>query len=214
MRVYEESDFGNLPPGLDLLFKSAGEASFFQQKAWYELVAAHAREDNSVARIYVRGSSHDAALVMRVDARWLNGMSNAFTMEYGPLIASAGNPDIVRQLAAEIGRQRPPKDAIRLTALDPKDESWSALIDGLRSARLVVRPFFDSGTWFEDTRGLDFDRYYERRPSILKNTFARRVRIERQGHTEYRFSAPNCDIEPLIADYEEVYRRSWKEPRS
>lgn len=209
--MYDAPDFDNLPEDLRLIFERAGEESFFAQQAWYGLMATHGREPESHARIYQGEKDERVALVMRVAGRTLSGLSNAFTMEYGPLVGWGAGKAAISRLIAEIGIQRPNWDTIQMTALDPVDESWAALLDGLRSARLVVKPFFDSGTWFEDTRGLDFQRYYDERPSILRNTYARKAKIETQGRVDYRFSAPKEDIEPLIADYEEVYGHSWKE---
>ena len=62
-----------------------------------------------------------------------------------------------------------------------------------------------TGNWRIDTDGLDFDAYWASRPSQLRNTYKRRAKaagLEIEIHD--RFS------EQAWADYEAVYRSSWK----
>jgi len=203
-----EPDFGNLPAATARLFDAAARTSFFQQSGWYDLIARHARPEGVEFHLYLDGDPANAGLPLRTDgARRLRAMANAYTLEYGPIGAPGAD---VERLASAIAAEDPRHEMIVLEALDPLAASFPALVDGFRHARWAAKPVFDFGVWYEETGGLDFRRYFETRPAILRNT-VRRKTAAAQG-IEYRFAEPATDIEALIADYETVYRNSWKEP--
>src|SRR6185312_7619620 len=97
------------------------------------------------------------------------------------------------------------------SALDPRDPVFPAIGAAFKAAGWMMRPHFEYGMWFEDTRGLDFHRYLDARPGALRNTYRRRLARARSNRLEFRLSEPGCDIESFIADYQAIYARSWKE---
>ena len=149
MFVCQEPDFRALASDISAIFAAAAEASFFAQAAWFDLVSRYARDRGDTVRVYCDAPCPAAALVCwtRGDARRLEGMSNSYALEYGPLVPHGSDAacEPVRRLVAEIARERPYRDALRFAALDPADAGYRAMIDGLSAARMVVRPFFDSG---------------------------------------------------------------------
>lgn len=209
----EEPDFVNLPEPLAGLFAAAGEGSFFATPAWYDLMSREAREAGARLHLFADDDA-SAALVCRTDGeKRLHSLSNAYSVEHGAIVRpgeSRGSRALIG-LAAAIADAGPPWELIRLAGFDPADPGYSAVRDGFRAARWLVRPFFDSGTWYEDTRGLDFRRYFDARPTVLKNTYRRKAKSGETKKLDWRFSDSGCDIEELIADYETVYRNSWKE---
>ena len=215
--VREAPDFRALPAATAALFAASGEDSFFAQAAWYDLMSRHVRDPGDAVRLYLDTEDPQAALVCRVppgpEARELHSFANFYSLEHGPLVRdgdAAGVSRVVR-LMAEIAGERPAWQTIGMTALDPAAPSFAAIIDGLKAARLLVQPYFHSGTWFEDTRGLDFGRYLDTRPATLRNTYRRKAKAAQSLRVEYAFSEPGCDFERLVADYDTVYRNSWKE---
>ena len=213
MIIWEEPDFCNLPKGVTDLFAEAGEGSFFAQATWYDLMARHAQEPGARVRLYLDSERALGALVCRTEgARRLHSFSNAYSVEHGPVmrIRDKRALDALTGLVAEVARERPDWEAISFAALDPTDPSYSALLDGLRAAGFVIRVSLDFGTWFEDTRGLDFRHYLDERPSVLKNTFRRKSKVAQAQDLEYVFAEPEADLERMILDYETVYRNSWK----
>ncbi len=212
MVIYAEPNFARLPPDVVRLFDMAGERSFFAQTAWYELVARFARPDEAQFRLYLDAEPASTGFLLRTNGpRALHGVSNAYTMEYGPLGGDAADCAALEQLAQAMAGEDPRREMIVMAALDPKAPSYRALVDGFRSARWAVKPFFDSGTWYEETNGLDFRRYMDMRPSVLRNTMRRKTKAAEAEGAEYVFADTGCDIERLIEDYETVYRNSWKE---
>ena len=214
MLVYQEPDFRTLPGKLGALFSAADETSYFAQAAWFDLMARHARDPETTIRLYADSAHPAAALVCRSrGAARLEGLTNFYTLEHQPILAAstAERSDATERLISEIAAETPPWSAYRFDALDPTDSAYAGLLAGLRRARLVVQPFFDCGTWFEDTHGLDFPRYLEARPTQLRNTFRRKAKIGRGEGIVYAFNEAGAELETLIAGYEAVYRHSWKQ---
>jgi hypothetical protein len=213
MQVHAEPDFLALPPGLARLLERAGERSFFSLAEWFDLIARHARDSGTSIRLYADSADPRVALacMMRPHGR-LHGLANFYTMEYGPLLAEhdARGHAAARELIANIARAPGPWSLMRFSALDPHSECYQAMLEGLRSARFAVEPFFDCGNRFEATTGLDFRRYFDARPSQLRNTFRRKSKNATDEGVAFAFYEPGADLDALIGAYETVYGNSWK----
>lgn len=213
MELREDPDFLALPPGLARLLAAAGEQSFFSLAEWFDLLARHARDPGLSIRLYADAPEPRTALVCATRRTGeLEGLANFYTMEYQPLLAGSGAEGraAVANLAGEIARERDRWSLMRFSALDPNDAGYRALLDGLRDARMAVQPFFDCGTWFEATEGLDFRRYLDARPAQLRNTVRRKAKSAASEGVEFAFNEPGRELGPLVDAYETVYRNSWK----
>jgi hypothetical protein len=218
MTVYEDPDFRRLPPAVAGLFAQAGEGSFFALPAWYDVLARHGLAAGAKTRLYVEGDGvGKAALLCQQlpelgERRRLRSLSSFYSCEHAVLLADTADVDVaLRGIVDELRRERPRWEAITLAALDPADPGFPSLARACREAGLAVKPFFDCGTWYEETRGQSFADYLDRRPSVLKNTWRRKSsRLERSGRLRFSYYDSLGGIEQGIADYESIYRESWK----
>ena len=212
MAVHDNPDFSRLSTPLADLFARAAERSFFALPLWYHVLARYGTETGSNVRIYADAAAR-AALVCRLSPgrHRLLSLSNYYSTEHGPVYAAGGAA--LRQalggLAREIVDAR--YDAVQLSGLDPHDESFAGLVNAFGAADLRPQPYFDSGTWYEETAGVDFDRYVAARPSALRNTWKRKSKTLAAAHRlDYVFHDDDATLAEGIRDYEAVYAESWK----
>jgi Acetyltransferase (GNAT) domain len=213
MAVYDNPDFTALPAPLAALFARAAGRSFFSLPVWYHVLSRYGTSKGATARLYADSETR-VALVCRLDgpgARRLASLSNYYSTEYGPIYADAG-PSLaagLREIAREIAAAR--FDAVQLAGLEPNDDSFSCLKDAFAAAGFVTRRYFDSGTWYENTAGMDFARYVEARPAQLRNTWRRKEKaLEASKRRAFAYYDDSSRIEEGVAAYERVYAESWK----
>jgi hypothetical protein len=180
-------------------------------------MARYGVTSGTAIRVLTGGTgSAGAALLLQEERpgerRRLRSLANPYSVEHGPLCtngaaASGGIAAIIRQLLAE----RPQIETLALVELDPADLSYAMLARELGKAGMLVRQLFNSGTWFEDTRGMSFSDYVGQRRSELRNTWLRKrrktMRTVRLSFDYYRTSA---GIDQAVEDYVAVYAASWK----
>src|SRR5205807_2010566 len=221
MPLYKNPDFLRLPPGLATLFDRSYLASFFTLPQWYDLLARFGVSPGTEIRVYTdeRGGSM-VALPLQVSTeegrRSLASLANFYSVEHN-LIATP-DAELDRGLAAilaEIQRERPRWDCLRLAELDPQDASYDALVRALRRAGLFVECTAGSATWYETTEDIPFSDYLAARPSQLRSTWRRKHRsVTAAGRLSAKFFADPSAIDAAIADYEAVYAASWKPPEA
>lgn len=203
MRILETPDFTNLPGELTPLFAASGARSIFEHPAWYDVVARHGLPAGARLSL-ITDDAGEAGLVVTGRGGRLALCSTPYTCASSPLFIRL---QAVAPFLAELGQV---SATLMLTGLDPEAPEFSAILDGLREARLAVHPFRGWVNWFEATLGCGFDQYMERRPAALRNTLARkRKKLEKSA--PLRFSL-NGDPADFVAQYEKVYRASWKTP--
>ena len=208
MKIYDAPNFLDLPEEVRGAFATGVETSFFNLPEWYDIVSRHGLEPGWRTRLYVSGNAAMAACVPASQGpREIRGCCNMYTIEHALL---GDDADCIRRLVAEAVRENPATEAVLLPGLDPKDAGFAAALAGLKDAGFVAKPYLSWPIWFEPARGRDFESYLASRPSVLKNTWRRKLAaLEKSERTEFRSSG---DVERFIADYEDVYRRSWKAP--
>ncbi|HLI21916.1 MAG TPA: GNAT family N-acetyltransferase [Stellaceae bacterium] len=214
MHLVEDPDFLHLPAAQQALFAAAAERSFFALPLWYHVLSRYGTDKAAAPRLYL-DDRNAVALVcaQRGGTRRLTSLSTYYSTEHGPIYAGsqplAGALD---ELALALARERPAWHGLQFAGLDPADPSYAALRAAFGKAGWSVFSYFDSGTWYEDTTGLDFAGYLAARPTTLRNTWRRRsAKLEAERKPSFVFHEDGAAIDAAIADYEAVYRASWKE---
>jgi hypothetical protein len=220
MLVLQNPDFLTLSPGVAALFERAGRDSFFSSAAWYDLMAKFGLEAAQQVRLYVDSDIRSQVALVAQGAgkedakgsRLLRSLTNAYSCEHRIILGEKVDPaSALQELAHFLAAESPAWHRIMLAGFDPADPPVAALAGALRKAGMAVRPFFDSGTWYEVTAGMSFAEYLAGRPSILRNTWQRKAaKLQRSGQAQFRYYDSVDDLESGIADYQHVYRNSWK----
>jgi len=205
MKIYDQPDFRVLPPDIDRLF-SGGE-SFFDQAGWYDLVARFGMRPDWKP-VVVADDDASAAFVLQHDLRGdFASCVNPYSCEHAVL----GNPEAIARLGRAFASE-PGKFRVLLRDLDPGAPAFNASLEGFRAAGFKAKPFFGWGNWSEDVAGQTFEDYLSARPSSLTNTGRRKLAALQKGsRVSFRIHRPGEDLEPFIADYDDVRRQSWQE---
>jgi hypothetical protein len=213
MRLYDDPDFRSPPPEMDALFRAAADDSFFSTPGWYDLVARYGAEPDWRPRLYASDNGM-AGLVcgIRHSHQAIQSFTNMLSTEYDALSGFSGG-EVLRYLARDVANQRPHFPYIRLDGLDPLRKSFDALLAGFRDANFVVKPFLGWGVWHEPVAGHSFADYLARRPSILRNTWKRKLAAAgKSANISLRIVQPSTELEQFIGNYDAVQATSWKKP--
>jgi hypothetical protein len=220
MLVVQNPDFLAMSPGVAALFEQAGKESFFSSAAWYDLIARFGLEAAQQTRLYVDSDIRSQLALVSQEARRddangsrvLRSLTNAYTCEHRIILGTGvDTATALRELAHCLAAESPAWHRIMLAGFDPADPPVATLAGALRNAGMAVKPYFDSGTWYEVTAGMSFADYVASRPSMLRNTWQRKAaKLQRSGQAQFRYYDSIEDLECGIADYQSVYRSSWK----
>jgi hypothetical protein len=215
MQISDKPQFSNLPDKARRVFASATSQSFFNLPEWYDLITREGLESHWTPRLYL---SDNAALVACAPSngpfRELRGCCNMYSIEHDIIVADAGGDakGEVRRLLTQVATAKPRADSILLPGLDPNRVSFASALAGLKDGGFLAKPYFSWSIWFEPLMGRDFDSYFDGRPSVLRNTWRRKLAsLEKSRRAAFRTS-DQLDVEGFITLYDQVYRRSWKEP--
>lgn len=216
LRVAAFPSLGALPRGCDALFDAAPPGDFQATRAWYEVVTADALPPGArpCFAVCLEDDRPRALLpLMMLDGGRLQGMSTPYTSRFQPLVPPETGPAALRGVGAALGRFCRRSATLRIDALDADWPGLAPLRQGFRDAGLLVQSFAHFGNWRESVAGLSWQAYLDARPGALRETVRRKTRrAERDGRITWDLVRSPDGLEPALAAYEAVYRRSWKEP--
>jgi hypothetical protein len=187
--------------------------SFFEQPDWFALVENCWIASGHTATV-VAAEDGRAALVCcrRGRERMLRSCTNLYTPEFN-ILGDTSSVEAVREFARELAVSHERLEFIQLEGLNPADSSFGALLDGIRSAGWVAKPYFGWAVWHERVADTEFQHYLSTRDSVLRNTWKRKQSLlARAAAPRWQFYQSGDDPGSFIALYEDVRRRSWKKP--
>lgn len=175
----------------------AAQPCLFHRLDWFRLVAAHCPPPGRLLAMRGSKGGESAWLFLAVDGREARPWGAWYSLRFDAI--GSRDPDVMTALAAAL------RDGglaeIELAPLaDPEP-----LLAGLRAAGWVAAAEPKTANWRIDTSGMDFAAYWAGRPGKLRSTAKRRAKaagLEVAVHDRFDPSA--------WADYEAVYRASWK----
>jgi hypothetical protein len=194
-------------------FGAAADGSFFSTPGWYDLVARYGTEPGWSACIYVSDDGKAGiACKTKGGSPRLESLTNLYTPDYCPL-AGLKDEGALRDLVREVASQRSGISYVRLDGLDPSQKSFDAILAGFQDANFASKPFAGWGVWFEPVAHRSFSDYLAARPSVLRNTWKRKLKAaQRAAKISLRAIQPAAELEQFIASYAAVQAASWKKP--
>jgi hypothetical protein len=175
----------------------AAQPSLFSRLAWFRLIHDHCPPRGRLNVLRARDGQRSAWLFLAVEGR----SARAYAAWYSLRFDAVGDPgpDVMTSLASALRKR-----GIARVELAPVADP-APLCEALRAAGWLVFAKPKTGNWRIATENMDFGAYWAARPAQLRNTAKRRGRSAGLEIEIYdRFDAR------AWADYEAVYRQSWK----
>lgn len=175
----------------------AAQPSLFARLDWFRLLAGHCPPEGRLAVLRGRDGARRAWLFLAVSGRKAKAYAAWYSLRFDAIGDRAG--DVMTSIA-----QAARSSGIAEVELAPIEDP-EPLRTAFRNAGWRVFVTEKTGNWRAATEGLDFETYWARRPAQLRNTARRRGKaagLEIAIHDRFD--------EAAWADYEAVYRTSWK----
>ena len=195
-----------LPSDAAASFADARE-DLFASAPWYRVVLAAGMPADAVARfVLCRGGAVFPMQVM--DGGGFTSLTTLYTCRWNPVVAPGLDHAAVAGALAAFARACRAWPTTRIDALPAEWPHLSACIAAARAAGLSVRRFDHFGNWHEVVEGQTWEVYLAGRQGQLRETIRRKLR---RAH-RFELITGGDRLEAGIANFESVYRRSWKEP--
>lgn len=178
------------------------QPSLFDRLDWFRLTEATFPGDSLI--LGARSAGSRAWLFLRQLERRAEPLGSWYTLRFAPVFA--GEPGPAEQAALLTAITRRLRGRCAWLSLSPLDTpACRSLGAALRSAGWWVREAVTSANWTEHSSRLDWESYWQARPSRLRSTVRR---AQRRAPTDTRIVSQFDDHR--WADYKEVFGRSWK----
>jgi hypothetical protein len=205
---------GDLPAAARELFSRPGGRELFNTRGWYEAVIATALP-HAAAPVFLLSGRGDVLLPLlrSPSGRAISGLTTPYTCLFMPLVRAGAGSAALRASGREFAGVLRRWGTVRIDALPENCPVVHDLVDGVRSGGLVPVWFRHFGNWHEPVKKLSWDVYLAGRNGRLRETIRRKLRrFERDARLRFRLITGSAELDEGVALYEDVYRRSWKDP--
>jgi CelD/BcsL family acetyltransferase involved in cellulose biosynthesis len=173
------------------------QPSLFARLSWFRLLAGHCPPEGRLLAVRGRDGACAAWLFLAASGHAAKAYAGWYSLRFDAIGDVDG--DVMAAVAGAVRRS-----GIATVALAPIADP-APLRAAFRKAGWKVVVTQKTGNWRIGTEGQDFEAYWAARPARLRNTAKRRARSAGLEIEIYdRFDAR------AWADYERVYRESWK----
>ena len=169
----------------------------FDRLEYYRLIAEHCPPLGKLVVLAGRNGDRSAWLFLAIEGVRARAYAAWYTLRFG--VAGDVDDDVMTAMAATLR-----DGGIASVELAPLEE-FEPLRQAFRKAGWLVQVSEKTGNWQVPTEGKSFDTFWAERPAQLRNTAKRRAKaidLDIEVHRQFSESA--------WADYETVYRSSWK----
>jgi hypothetical protein len=205
------TDWHQLPESADALFGDGSRTSIFFSRPWFEnLTTTVLPDDQSLLLACVVEAETVLAILplMTPDQKRLYGLTHLYSSLYSLLLTEQNQQQITQCLAQ--GLDNMPIESLRLDPVAEDDRNVHMLQQVMESMGYQCHHHFRFYNWIHRVPGQSFEDYMASRPSRVRNTIARKRRkLEREHGYKIRLYTDQS-LQQALADYNRVYRASWK----
>lgn len=204
-------DWNELPASANQLLQYSARDSIFFSLAWLENLKdslQHDKQSMLLASV-VEGDQVLAILPLKTqDGKHLTGLTHFYSSLLSVMMVPENQQSIVKCLAK--GLDGMTIESLQLDPVAENDDVIEQLRLALESMGYQSHRRFRFYNWVHQLQGQSFDRYMASRPSRVKNTISRKQRkLAREHDYDIRLYTSQ-DLGQGLADYNSVYRASWK----
>lgn len=221
-RVQLHSSVADAAQGTGLLADAA--ADLFSTRPWFENLEHHGSAAEDVVQV-LRVDATTGTLLLPLLRRprgtaaaygpvWAS-LSNFYSSLYGPVGADAACTVDACRAAVRHLRGHGGAAVIDFQPLAKEGAFFNHVQQALRQQGYLVDSYFCFGNWYLEVGGRRFAEFYDLNvPSRIRNTIRRgRKKLDDAGDWDLRIeTAGAAGLEQAIADFDVVYRKSWKVP--
>lgn len=219
-----------LPAAYDRLFEDAAY-SFFLTRSWFGILedTTYPEQDQFFYLTVEMDAEPLALMALRMPAGQLgsslqeyntgSGSIASLTNWYSCLYDLLLSPEItdtdavIQVLISDLRKQLGYGAIIEFNYLEKRSSTVELLIRALRSAGLVTLSYHQNLVRYEDVSNTNFEGYLKQRSSSFRNDSKRiRRRMTERFHLEQVIYGDDTQLDKVLADYQQVYARSWKKP--
>jgi hypothetical protein len=171
--------------------------SLFDRLSFYRLVAAHCPPPGKLVVLAGRSGERRAWLFLAIDGVRAFAFATWYSLRFA--VAGDADDDVMTAMAATLR-----DGGLASVELAPLEEA-EPLRGAFRKAGWLTFVDEKTGNWRVRTEGKTFETFWAERPAQLRNTAKRRAKAASLEIMVHRVFS-----EEAWADYETVYRASWK----
>jgi hypothetical protein len=175
----------------------AAQSSLYDRLDWFRLLEAHCPPPGKLSVIRAEADGKRSWLFLAKEGGKARAYATWYSLRAGPI--GDDSAAAMTSLAAALKRC-----GVHALDLAPMEDP-APLAEALRAAGWIVRARPDKANWRAHTEGLDFETYWAARPAKLRNTYRRKAKA-----TALDIMVHDRLNAKVWADYESVYRASWK----
>ena len=173
----------------------SAQPCLYSRLSWFRLLERHCPPEGRLKVARARSQDRSAWLFLANGGRHADGYAAWYSLRVG----AVGDATLVPAIAAALRRER-----LDSLSLSPVADA-APIVAALRRGGWKVAATPASGNWITRTKGMTFHDYWAQRPGQLRNTVRRKAKAGDFEITIQDYFDPDS-----WADYEAVYRASWK----
>ncbi len=205
------ADWEQIPDSVNQLFALAEKESIFFSRPWFENLLENGLDDVEATTFacVIEGENVLALLPLsRRDGDNYYPLTHLYSSLFTLLLAEERQQETLACLAE--GLRQLPVQFLQFDPIAEDDKTLHRLQSAMESAGFTSERYFRFRNWIHRPEGHSFADYMAARPSRVRNTVARKQRKLERDHGYHIRLYTDEDLEQGLADYNAVYRASWK----
>lgn len=174
---------------------------FVKDEIFYYFIA-----EKQLPRLILPIRRTNSGLVKKIES-----LSNYYTPLYSPISYDDADLLALENILVTIGRDHRKAHVMRFSPMDSESSTYKALLNALQACDWIPFTYFSFGNWYLKVEG-NWDDYLNSRSTNLRSAIRRRCKRFASEGGKLEIVSSTDNIQRAVADFQEVYSASWKQP--